>query len=85
MILCRVDGSAVTSLCHEAYKGWRLLVCQPVDEGGGEEGALLLAIDCLGAGLHQRVLVTTDGKSIRERVGMDRAPIRFMTIGILDD
>lgn len=85
MLLCRVDGSAVSTIHHPSLDGWRLLLCQPLMDDGSERGDPVLALDCQGAGMHQRVLLTTDGKGIRERVGVDRCPARFMTLAILDD
>lgn len=84
MLICRVEGTAVATVMHPSLRGWRLLLCQPLDEADRHEGALLLALDNLGAGLHQRVLVTSDGKGIRERIGQDISPARFLTLGILD-
>ena len=62
-----------------------LLVCTPVDEAGNEISEPILAIDNLGAGLHQRVLITTDGVGIRERVGHSHSPIRYWTNAVLDN
>ncbi len=84
MLHCRVEGSAVSTIRHPSLNGWRLVLCQPIDAEGADEGDPLLAVDNLGAGLHERVIVTTDGKSIRQRMGHDRSPVRFMIIGILD-
>lgn len=85
MLLCRIDGSAVTHACHESIQGWRLAICQPVDETGRDEGEPVLAIDPFHAGLHQRVMVTTDGSGTRGRVHDERSPLRNMVLGILED
>lgn len=85
MIRARVDGSAVATVKHPSLDGWRFAICQPVDESGEEQGAPLLALDGLGAGLHQRVVITTDGRSIRERVHDAHSPARHLIIEIEDD
>ena len=85
MIHARIDGSAVSTIRHRSLEGWRLAICQPVDEKGEEEGMPFLALDGLNAGLHQRVLVTTDGRAIRERVGDQHSPARFLVTAILDE
>ena len=83
--LGRVEGSAVSTIRHPSLKGWRLLVCQPVNERGEETGDPVLCLDCLGAGKYQQVIVTSDGKSVREKMGDPHSPARYMTIAVLDD
>ena len=85
MMLCRIDGSAVSVACCESLRGWRLAICQPIDASGGDTGEPVLAIDPYHAGLHQRVFVTTDGIGTRTRVHDEHSPLRNMVIGILDD
>lgn len=85
MLICRVEGSATSTIHHRSLRGWRLLLCQPVNERNEKEGSLLLALDRLGAGMHQKVVVTSDGKSIRELVQDDLSPLRFVTIGVVDE
>ena len=85
MILARVDGQVVATTCHPTLCAWRKLICQPLDEEGSPLGHPVLALDNLGAGMHQTVLLTTDGKGIRERLGNEHSPARFLTIGIVDE
>lgn len=85
MLLARIDGSVVSSHGHPTLKGWRLAICQPVDEKGNDDGDLVLAIDPHHAGLHQRVMVTTDGQSTATRVHDDHSPLRNMIIAIIDN
>ena len=83
--MCRIEGSAISTIRHPSLKGWRLLIGQPVDEAGNELGQPILCLDCLGAGNHQTVIVTSDGKSVREKIGDPHTPARYMTIAILDE
>lgn len=85
MIMCRVEGSAISTIRHPSLKGWRLLICQPLDENGVSESLPILCLDNLGAGRHEIVIVTSDGKSVREKMGMPHTPARYMTIALLDD
>ncbi len=85
MILCRVEGTAVSTIHHPSLRGWRQLVCQPLNEAGEAVGDPVLVADALGAGLHQTVMVTSDGKTVRERVGDNHSPMRYLCIGIIDD
>ncbi len=82
---CRIDGTVVSTVCHPSLKGWRLVICQPVDDTGKDQGQPVLAIDPFHAGLHQHVFITTDGIGTRHRVHDDRSPLRNMVMGIIDD
>jgi ethanolamine utilization protein EutN len=84
MVLCRVEGSVISTVRHPSLKGWRLLICQPVGADGRPEGLQILCLDCLGAGKHDTVIATSDGKSVREKVGDPHSPARYMTIAIID-
>ena len=85
MILARIDGVIVSTVSHPSLAGCRSVICQPLDENGREEGAPVLAIDPLGAGQHQRVVISTDGSRTREHVGDPKSPLRNMILAILDE
>lgn len=84
MMLCRVDGNLTTTVKHKSAAGWRLLICQPITPDGVETGAFTVAVDPLGAGLHQRVMVSTDGMHTSKLVGDRRTPLRNCIVGIVD-
>jgi microcompartment protein CcmK/EutM len=84
MISARIDGTVVAATCHPSMAGTRTLICQPLDEHGRAAGDPILATDPLGAGLHQRVLVSTDGSATRAWVRDPRSPLRNLIIGIID-
>ncbi|MEY3001363.1 MAG: Ethanolamine utilization protein EutN [Verrucomicrobiota bacterium] len=84
MLLCRVEGNATSTIRHPSLKGWRLLICQPLRENNEPDGLPILSLDALGAGVHDRVLVSSDGRSVQERIGTRHTPARYMTIAILD-
>lgn len=84
MILARVDGVVVTTVCHPSLAGQRSVICQPLDEKGGHEGAPVLAIDSQGAGLHERVLISTDGSATRQFVKDTKSPLRNLVVAIVD-
>lgn len=85
MLLARVDGSATSTIRHPSAKGWRLAVCQPIDEDGNEVATPLIALDDMGAALHQRVVISSDGAALREWVHDDRSPLRYMITHIVDE
>lgn len=85
MILARVDGVVVSTVCHPSMRGCRTVICQPLNDCGAAEGAPVLALDAHGAGRHQRVLVSTDGAAARAHVGDPMSPLRNTVIAILDE
>lgn len=84
MVLARVEGSVISTVRHSSLKGWRLLICQLIDEENRPVDLPFIALDDLGAGKHDRVVVTSDGKSIRDRVGDPYSPARYMIQSIVD-
>jgi len=84
MILARVDGVVVSTVCHPSMAGHRSIICQPLDENGRDEGLPILAIDPQGAGMHERVLISTDGSHTREVVKDPKSPLRNFVVAIVD-
>jgi len=85
MLLARVEGNVVATRKHPSLDGWRLVVCQPISGAGEPEGAPQVAVDPLGAGMHQRVLISSDGLAARRTVGDDKSPARWILIAIVDE
>lgn len=85
MLLARVEGNVVSAIRHESLSGWRLLICQPLGTDEQPQDYPLVALDNLGAGMHQRVILTSDGKSVREKVGDQYSPARYMVMAIADE
>ena len=82
MYLARVIGNAISTIKHRSLTGWRMLVVAPV---AAERLDPLLAIDSLGAGVGDLVVITNDGKGARELVGDEQSPARWTILGIVDD
>jgi len=85
MLLARVEGNVVATRKHPSLEGWRLVICQPIEQTGDPQGAPVVAIDALGAGMHQRVLISSDGSASRQAVGDNKSPVRWMVAGIVDE
>jgi microcompartment protein CcmK/EutM len=85
MLLARVEGSIIATRKHPSFQGWRLVICQPIGREGRAEGVPQIAIDAHGAGLHQRVIISSDGAAARKAVGDDKSPARWLVIGIVDE
>ena len=84
MMWARVEGNLTATRKHPSLNGWRLLVCQPLAHDGAPQGTPLVALDALGAALHQQVLVSSDGAAARLAVKDPQSPVRMMVVGIVD-
>ena len=62
-----------------------MVICQPISQTGDPEGAPQVAIDAHGAGMHQRVIISSDGAAARKAVKDQKSPVRWMIIGIVDE
>ena len=85
MLLARVEGNVVATRKHPSFDGWRLVICQPINNAGEPEGAPQVAIDSHGAGMHQQVVISSDGKAARNAVGDQLSPVRWLGIGVVDE
>jgi ethanolamine utilization protein EutN len=81
----RVVGNATATIKHPSMEGWKLLVVQPLGpDGRSPDGDPILAVDHLGAGFGEKVIISSDGKFTRELIGREDTPIRWCVIGIAD-
>jgi len=85
MFLARVEGNVVATRKHSSFEGWRLVICQPISLTGEPEGAPQIAIDAHGAGMHQQVVISSDGSAARAAVGDPKSPARWLVVGIVDE
>ena len=85
MLLARVEGNVVATRKHPSLDGWRLVICQPIGTSGQPEGSPLVAIDSHGAGIHQQVLISSDGAAARKAVGDAKSPVRWLVVGLVDE
>ena len=84
MRIGQVIGHATATLKHSTLAGWRMLLVQPLDAVGGTDGDPLLVLGRLGSTPGDRVLLTSDGRSVRQMVGADNTPVRWAVIGIIN-
>lgn len=80
-----VVGTAISTVKHASMAGWKLLIVQPYGaDGSTPDGDPVIAVDSLGAGKGEHVLMTSDGKSTRALLKADATPVRWNVIGIQD-
>jgi ethanolamine utilization protein EutN len=84
MLIARVVGTVVSTQKHRKFEGAKLLLVQPVNVDDTPRGATLLAVDSVGAGVHERVLIVLEGRAAGEALGRKGTPVDAAIVGIVD-
>jgi microcompartment protein CcmK/EutM len=84
MQLARVVGTVVSTQKNKKFEGAKLLLVQPLTLDDQARGTALLAIDTLGAGVHEKVLIVMEGRAAGEALGRKLAPVDAAVVGIVD-
>ena len=84
MQLALVIGTATSTIKHDSMFGRKLLAVQPQLCDGRSDGHPVLAVDGVGAGVGETVMITSDGRAARKLVESDITPVRWTIIGIRD-
>jgi microcompartment protein CcmK/EutM len=84
MQLARVVGTVVSTQKHRKFEGAKLLLVQPIGLDDLPRGTALLAVDSVGAGVHEKVLVVMEGRAAGEALGRKAAPVDAAIVGIVD-
>ena len=85
MILGRVAGSVVSTIHHPIVDGRKLLLAERLDQNGKPSGGYLIAMDAIGAGKGETVLVLDEGNGARQVLDDPDAPVRSLVVGIVDE
>ena len=84
MQVARVVGTVVSTQKHRKFEGAKLLLVQPLNLDDTPRGGSLLAVDGVGAGVNEKVLVVLEGRAAGEAIGKKAAPVDAAIIGIID-
>lgn len=85
MQLALVVGTATSTVKHATLSGQKLLLVQPLmADGKTADGDPQIAVDAVGAGKGEVVMITSDGKYIREVLRAEATPVRWSVIGTRD-
>jgi ethanolamine utilization protein EutN len=84
MQIGRVIGTVVATQKHRKFEGAKLLLVQPLNIDDTPRGTAILAIDGVGAGVDEKVLVVMEGRAAGEALGRKAAPVDAAVIGIID-
>jgi ethanolamine utilization protein EutN len=85
MQIARVIGTVVATKKHRTFEGAKLLLVQPISLDDEPRGTPLLAVDSVGAGVHEKVLIVLEGRAAGEALGRKAAPVDAAVIGIIDE
>jgi len=85
MQIARVVGTLVSTQKHRKFEGAKLLLVQPLNPDETPRGTALLAVDGVGAGVSEKVLVVLEGRAAGEALGKKGAPVDAAIVGIIDD
>jgi ethanolamine utilization protein EutN len=85
MLHAKVLATVTATLKHPSLDGQRMLLVQAYGpDGATPDGEPLLAIDRHGAGAGSEVIITSDGRAMRETLGCETTPVRWLVLGICD-
>lgn len=84
MQIARVVGTVVSTHKHRKFEGAKLMLVQPVSLDDTPRGPVLIAVDSVGAGVHEKVLVVIEGRAAGDALGQKGAPVDAAIVGIID-
>ena len=84
MHIARVIGTVVSTQKNKKFEGAKLMLVQPLNIADTPRGHALLAVDGVGAGVNEKVLVVIEGRAAGEALGRKGAPVDAAIIGIID-
>jgi ethanolamine utilization protein EutN len=85
MQLARVIGTAISTVKHPSLVGAKMLVVAPLmADRQAIDGDPIIAVDGVGAGHGEIVMVTSDGSHAGELLARKDSPVRWTICGIVD-
>jgi len=84
MQIARVIGTVVSTQKHGKLDSAKLLLVQPLALDDEARGVPLLAIDSVGAGVGEKLLVVIEGRAAGEALRRKAAPVDAAIVGIVD-
>jgi len=86
MFLGRVKGYVVATEKRYCYQNRKLMLVQPMQPDGQLGAKTMVAVDTVGAGIGDHVLVASEGRSATEILQFSkRMPLRSVIVGIIDE
>ena len=83
MLLAKIVGTVVATRKDPRLVSTKLLIARGVDPRGKAEGAYVVAVDTVDAGVGETVLIVS-GSSARMASGLKDCPVDAAIVGIVD-
>lgn len=84
MIIGKVIGNVWATRKEDSLNGLKLMVVRRIDPINSGNHESFVAVDCVGAGIGERVLVVT-GSPARKALRNQESPVDAAIVGILDE
>ena len=84
MKLAKVVGTVVSTIKAPIFDERALLLVDLLEPDGRPGSGYLIAVDTVGAGAGETVLVIDEGSSARQIVAAPYGPLRTVIVGIVD-
>ena len=84
MFLARVVGDVVATHRHAELGGRKLLLVRRLTTRGVETGSEVVALDVVGVGVGERVLVVQEGGAARSLADSAKIPAQAVVVGVVD-
>jgi microcompartment protein CcmK/EutM len=85
MYLARVIGDVVSTHRHDFLGQKKLLLVRRLDLDDREEGAEVIALDVIGVGVGEKVLVVQEGNAARALFKDAKIPAQAVVVGVVDE
>ena len=85
MKLAKVVGNVVSTIKTPDFEARTLLLVDLIGPDGAPSGGYQIAVDNIGAGAGETVLLLDEGNGARQVLEAPGAPIRTVVIGIVDE
>jgi ethanolamine utilization protein EutN len=85
MYLARVVGDVVSTHRHANLGERKLLLVRRLDLDEREEGVEIVALDVIGVGIGERVLVVQEGGAARTLFNDQKIPVQAVVVGVVDE
>ena len=84
MYLARVIGDVVSTHRHQHLGHRKLLLVRRLDLDDLEEGPEVIALDVIGVGVGEKVLVVQEGNAARTLFRDTKIPVQAVVVGVVD-
>ncbi len=84
MLIARVVAEVVATQKDPSHEGRTILMVQPLNLDGTDRGDAVVALDAIGVGVGDKVLLATEGFCAMTAVGRPDSPIDMAVIGFID-